>query len=62
LFAVLLILFAADSLSIQLEIYVDKRTAPQLNSGKEKIDDILVLHLEGGKDFFVSLIFLRVSI
>lgn len=48
-----------DQASIQLEVYVDKRTASQLNSGKEKIDDILVLHLEGGKDFFVSLIRLR---
>lgn len=28
-----------------------------MNSGDEKLEDILVLHLEGGKDFFVSLEF-----
>ena len=37
-------------------VYVDKETAAALNSGEDKIDDILVLHLEGGKDFFVSFI------
>jgi phosphatidylinositol-bisphosphatase len=26
-----------------------------LNLGKEKVDDILVLHLENGKDIFISL-------
>jgi hypothetical protein len=54
--SVTLNVFSDDQASIQLEVYVDKRTAAPLNSGKEKIDDILVLHLEGGKDFFVSLI------
>ena len=34
---------------------VDSDVAPLLTVGKEKIEDILVLHLEGGKDFFVSL-------
>ena len=37
-------------------VYVDKETAAALNSGDEKIDDILVLHLEGGKDLFVSFV------
>ena len=44
-----------EKASVQFEIYVDKRNAPLLHSGKEKIDDILVLHLQGGKDLFVSL-------
>ena len=35
---------------------VDSDVAPLLTVGKEKIEDILVLHLEGGKDFFVSLL------
>ena len=35
-------------------VTVDCDTAPSLSMGRDKIDDILVLHLEGGKDFFVS--------
>jgi len=45
---------ADDKASVQLEIYVNKLTAGQLNSGEDRLDDILVLHLEGGKDLFVS--------
>ena len=30
-------------------------TASKLNSGEDEIEDILVLHLEGGKDLFVSI-------
>ena len=37
-----------------MELYVNKTTAPQLNSGDDRLDDILVLHLQGGKDLFVS--------
>jgi len=33
---------------------VNRSTAPRLNSGKDRLDDILVLHLQGGKDLFVS--------
>jgi len=40
---------------VEMELYVNKDTASQLNSGTERLDDILVLHLEGGKDLFVSL-------
>ena len=43
-----------DSCEISLEVFVDKDTAFKLNSGEEKIEDILVLHLHGGKDFFIS--------
>jgi hypothetical protein len=39
---------------VKLEIYVDKRTAHTLNSGKDKLYDILVLHLLGGKDIFIT--------
>ena len=35
-------------------VYVDEDTAPVLTSHKEQFDDILVLHLEKGKDFFIS--------
>lgn len=39
---------------IELELFVNKATAPKLNSGKDKIEDILVLHLIRGKDYFLS--------
>ncbi|CAL1542649.1 unnamed protein product [Lymnaea stagnalis] len=39
---------------IQIEVYVDKMTAAKLNSGEEKLEDILVLHLSGGKDSFIT--------
>ena len=40
---------------VRLTVYVDKESARVMNSGDEKLEDILVLHLEGGKDFFISL-------
>ncbi|KAM7421252.1 hypothetical protein PAMA_015416 [Pampus argenteus] len=42
------------SVDIELEVFVNRSTAPELNSGKQQIEDILVLHLERGKDYFVS--------
>jgi len=33
---------------------VNSETAPLLNSGRDQLDDILVLHLENGKDIFVT--------
>ncbi|CAK9797954.1 Type II inositol 1,4,5-trisphosphate 5-phosphatase [Anthophora plagiata] len=38
----------------RFEIYVDKRSAYKLNSGEDKLYDILILHLEGGKDIFIT--------
>ena len=51
------LLVVDDQVFVQLEVYVDKRTAPLLTNGLEKIEDILVLHLQGGKDLFVSIIY-----
>lgn len=42
-----------EKCDVDLEVFVDKRIAYKLNAGKDKIYDILVLHLEGGKDFFI---------
>lgn len=42
------------SMDIDLEVFVNRSTAPDLNSGKERIEEILVLHLERGKDYFIS--------
>lgn len=41
-------------MDIDLEVFVNRMTAPDLNSGKERIEEILVLHLERGKDYFIS--------
>ncbi|KAI4497099.1 hypothetical protein M0802_007845 [Mischocyttarus mexicanus] len=43
-----------EKCDIKLEIYVDKKSACKLNSGEDKLYDILVLHLEGGKDIFIT--------
>ena len=45
---------AGSTLQVRLTVHVDKESAGAMNSGDEKLEDILVLHLEGGKDFFVS--------
>ena len=37
-----------------LTVFVDCDNAPMVTSEHNAIDDILVLHLEGGKDFFLS--------
>jgi len=39
---------------IQLKVYVDDGPVGKLSSGEDKIEDILVLHLQRGKDFFIS--------
>ncbi|XP_013775252.1 inositol polyphosphate 5-phosphatase OCRL-1-like isoform X1 [Limulus polyphemus] len=43
-----------EKCDVELEVYVDKRTAFKLNSKQDTLDDILVLHLEGGKDLFIT--------
>ncbi|XP_055954801.1 type II inositol 1,4,5-trisphosphate 5-phosphatase [Patella vulgata] len=48
------IILPGDIVEIQLDIYVEKSTACKLNNGEDTLDDILVLHLHGGKDFFIS--------
>ncbi|XP_061918345.1 type II inositol 1,4,5-trisphosphate 5-phosphatase [Entelurus aequoreus] len=43
-----------SSVDIDFEVFVNRSTAPELNSGKQEMEDILVLHLERGKDYFIS--------
>nr|KAG5691659.1 hypothetical protein BaRGS_022934 [Batillaria attramentaria] len=38
----------------EVEVYVDKSTVTSLNCGKDNLEDILVLHLHGGKDIFIT--------
>uniref|UniRef100_A0A673MRG3 phosphoinositide 5-phosphatase n=1 Tax=Sinocyclocheilus rhinocerous TaxID=307959 RepID=A0A673MRG3_9TELE len=42
------------SVDIDLEVFVNRSTAPELNSGQQQLEDILVLHLDRGKDYFIS--------
>ncbi|KAM4699188.1 type II inositol 1,4,5-trisphosphate 5-phosphatase isoform 1-T1 [Discoglossus pictus] len=39
---------------VELELFVNNSTAAQLSSCEDSIEDILVLHLDRGKDFFLS--------
>ncbi|XP_076877050.1 inositol polyphosphate 5-phosphatase OCRL isoform X3 [Brachyhypopomus gauderio] len=43
-----------ETMEISLEVYVSKDSVTLLNSGEDKIEDILVLHLDRGKDYFVT--------
>ncbi|NXU59565.1 I5P2 phosphatase, partial [Turnix velox] len=47
-------LLSDAKMTIELEVFVNKSTATRLNSGEEKLEDILVLHLSKGKDYFLS--------
>lgn len=47
-------LFADETMEISLEVYVSKDSVTMLNSGEDKIEDILVLHLDRGKDYFIT--------
>lgn len=42
-------LLIGETCHLEFEVYVNRITAPLLNSGKERLDDILILHLVGGK-------------
>ncbi|KAJ7417265.1 Inositol polyphosphate 5-phosphatase OCRL-1 [Willisornis vidua] len=47
-------LLSDAEITVELEVFVNKSTATCLNSGEEKLEDILVLHLNRGKDYFLS--------
>ncbi|KAM9849522.1 inositol polyphosphate 5-phosphatase OCRL [Aulostomus maculatus] len=44
-----------ENLEIFLEVYVSKDSVTLLNSGEDSIEDILVLHLDRGKDYFITI-------
>ncbi|XP_036299271.1 inositol polyphosphate 5-phosphatase OCRL isoform X1 [Pipistrellus kuhlii] len=44
-----------ETVDISLDVYVSKDSVTILNSGEDKIEDILVLHLDGGKDYFLTI-------
>ncbi|KAF9352760.1 hypothetical protein BGX34_011996 [Mortierella sp. NVP85] len=43
-----------ESAKIHLTVMVNNESAPLLNTGRETMEDILILHLEHGKDYFIS--------
>ncbi|KAM5195597.1 inositol polyphosphate 5-phosphatase OCRL isoform 8-T8 [Hipposideros larvatus] len=43
-----------ETVDISLDVYVSKDSVTILNSGEDKIEDILVLHLDRGKDYFLT--------
>lgn len=47
-------IYLGQKCDITLEVLVDKRSAYKMNSGQDKLYDILVLHLDGGKDIFIT--------
>ena len=48
------LIMPGEKSDVVIEVFVDKRTAHTLNSGQDKLYDILVLHLNGGKDIFIT--------
>eukprot|EP01114_Cavostelium_apophysatum_P014891 TRINITY_DN3964_c0_g2_i1.p1 TRINITY_DN3964_c0_g2~~TRINITY_DN3964_c0_g2_i1.p1 ORF type:complete len:846 (+),score=280.12 TRINITY_DN3964_c0_g2_i1:141-2678(+) len=48
-------LMPGEKVDIKFTVHVDNSTVTDLNLGKEKIEDILILHLEGATDFFVTI-------
>uniref|UniRef100_A0A669Q7R2 phosphoinositide 5-phosphatase n=1 Tax=Phasianus colchicus TaxID=9054 RepID=A0A669Q7R2_PHACC len=44
-----------SDVDISLDVYVSKDSVTLLNSGEDKIEDILVLHLDRGKDYFLTI-------
>ncbi|KAG8227603.1 hypothetical protein J437_LFUL008439 [Ladona fulva] len=43
-----------EKCDVKLKVLVDKKSACKMNSGEDKLYDILVLHLDGGKDIFIT--------
>ncbi len=43
-----------DKTDVSITVRVDKKTAGPLTSGQDQLYDILVLHLHGGKDIFIT--------
>mmetsp|Transcript_46642 Transcript_46642/g.77724 ORF Transcript_46642/g.77724 Transcript_46642/m.77724 type:complete len:695 (-) Transcript_46642:332-2416(-) len=47
------LLMPGEAASVALTLLVDRRNAEALNRGKDKLEDILVLHLVNGRDHFL---------
>jgi inositol polyphosphate 5-phosphatase INPP5B/F len=40
--------------TMEFSLTISKETAQMLNSGRESLDDILILRLEGGRDYYIT--------
>lgn len=47
-------IFSNETCEIQFKVLINKTSACKLNAGTDKLYDILVLHLYGGKDIFIT--------
>lgn len=56
-FSLLITVFSStdETLEIYLEVYVSKDSVTLLNSREDSIEEILVLHLDRGKDYFITI-------
>jgi phosphatidylinositol-bisphosphatase len=43
-----------ESVTVEFTLAIDNVTAQNLNSGREVLDDILILRLEGGRDYYIT--------
>lgn len=43
-----------EAATLEFSITVDNATARSLNAGREVLDDILILRLEGGRDYYIT--------
>ena len=43
-----------ESLTLDFTLTIDNVTAQNLNSGREVLEDILILRLEGGRDYYIT--------
>jgi len=43
-----------DPATLEFTVSIDNTTAQNLNSGREVLDDILILRLEGGRDYYIT--------
>ncbi|XP_065713457.1 type II inositol 1,4,5-trisphosphate 5-phosphatase [Patagioenas fasciata] len=47
------VLVADAEITVELEVFVNRSTATSLNTGDDNIEDVLVLHLDRGRDYFL---------
>ncbi|XP_022100456.1 inositol polyphosphate 5-phosphatase OCRL-1-like isoform X2 [Acanthaster planci] len=47
-------LMPGDTVEFSIVVQVDKSSAAALNSGEDNLEDILVFHLDNGKDYYIT--------
>ena len=48
------VLLPGESINVSIKVLIDKSHAESMRAGVDSLDDILVLHVEDGCDFFIS--------